>query len=894
LFQLSHMRGLDANGELLRSQVCDVALRVLPIRSYAVKRSLEILLEGNNDDNSSKVDSENIMDIDNGRGKHIMPEILPTLAWIVGEYSDLLPEAISMDSDAVYIYNDGSEGPCHSVLQAITAPTNSTKLHTSTQSVYLQASLKILAASCANPKVSDSELEACVYTISCNLGVFMESPDVEVRERAVTLNGVLVALQLTSELGSLSAPGLIGLDDDDDDDDDDDNEVNLLDFPSSTLPIAKSMSSNANRNKESSNPLGRLIATGGNSLATRCRNVSSTLNYLLKASPMKPTGAKAQRKKHQTPIGIEIDLNAPLNISVFSSWIEEEKSHRQNSRISMEAINFTQQRPSAITKHSNITIDAISSLDVDSSTAADYEAASMGSGRTPSFQSSDNMAQNSRKSDPFYLSSSPATLNVEDAASTNSNLSNRFGNIQIQLGDDEVEKSDAKKKKKKKGGRQKTGVKGMQQTNNAMDQGFGNMTIYESDDEDDDNDIIMQPSKRSGGRKELNSLANVDLTFPLREDEFIPEQRHRVVPERPTEIATTKKAMAPVSTKSKKKKKKKESKQKKKEVKQRVIEAPSNDVDLLDIFSTVQEVNTCQQITSHAPTSNSSSIAMNVPTSAVNNAFDDLFGISNPVPQISSVPSLNLSADMYGGTSNSNNFQTSSLTEQNGGVTYLRGTIKTSSAVGSPSVNWSKIQLSYRASRSNVDDSVSLVVRVGNNMEINTLSGLVLQLKRYGNIPVGDVAPRSSIESSEVGPFSYSSQYTDLDVKGKFVTPDASVPIKLILPVSLHICPPREMLSMEDVMSELSSSQWASHSVKIALGSGSQTGKIKDLVRTFLHMVEIEPNDPMCGTLAGQSSTGIPVRVLIKVKKDNVKIDIKSGNVDLGRSISSELKRMII
>jgi len=285
---------------------------------------------------------------------------------------------------------------------------------------------------------------------------------------------------------------------------------------------------------------------------------------------------------------------------------------------------------------------------------------------------------------------------------------------------------------------------------------------------------------------------------------------------------------------------------------------------------------------------------MNVPTSAVNNAFDDLFGISNPVPQISSVPSLNLSADMYGGTSNSNNFQTSSLTEQNGGVTYLRGTIKTSSAVGSPSVDWSKIQLSYRASRSNVDDSVSLVVRVGNNMEVNTLSGLVLQLKRYGNIPVGDVAPRSSIESSEVGPFSYSSQYTDLDVKGKFVTPDASVPIKLILPVSLHICPPREMLSMEDVMSELSSSQWASHSVKIALGSGSRTGKIKDLVRTFLHMVEIEPNDPMCGTLAGQSSTGIPVRVLIKVKKDNVKIDIKSGNVDLGRSISSELKRMII
>merc|ERR1712238_110410 len=143
--------------------------------------------------------------------------------------------------------------------------------------------------------------------------------------------------------------------------------------------------------------------------------------------------------------------------------------------------------------------------------------------------------------------------------------------------------------------------------------------------------------------------------------------------------------------------------------------------------------------------------------------------------------------------------------------------------------DWSKIQLSYRASRSNIDDSVSLVVQVENNMEVNTLSGLVLQLKRHGNTPVGDVAPRSSIESSEVGPFSYSSQYIDLEVKGKLITPDASVPIKLILPVSLYISPPKEMLSM------------------------------KDVVRTFLHMVEIQPYDPMCGTLAGQSSTGIPV-----------------------------------
>lgn len=59
-------------------------------------------------------------------------------------------------------------------------------------------------------------------------------------------------------------------------------------------------------------------------------------------------------------------------------------------------------------------------------------------------------------------------------------------------------------------------------------------------------------------------------------------------------------------------------------------------------------------------------------------------------------------------------------------------------------------------------------------------------------------------------------------------------------------------------------------------------------------MTEIEPNDPLCGTLAGRSSTGIPVRILIKVKKDTVKIDIKSGSVALGKTLASELKRFIL
>ena len=70
--------------------------------------------------------------------------------------------------------------------------------------------------------------------------------------------------------------------------------------------------------------------------------------------------------------------------------------------------------------------------------------------------------------------------------------------------------------------------------------------------------------------------------------------------------------------------------------------------------------------------------------------------------------------------------------------------------------------------------------------------------------------------------------------------------------------------------------------------------KIKQKLCSFLNMVEIEPADPSFGTLAGMSSTGVQIRALVKVRTEDVKIDIKSGNVALGKAISSELKKLII
>lgn len=926
LFQLGHMRGLDAHAELLKTQISDIALRVLPVRPYAVKRAMEILLEGDNDNSgrgggnldgagtvtSALTTHSNILDYDNGRGKHIMPEILPALAWIVGEYSDLLPEAMSMDSDAVYIFNEDSEGPYHSVVQAITAPSNSNKMPATTQSVYLQASLKIFAAAAANSQVSNAELEACVDSICFNLGVYMESTNVEVRERAVSLNGVLEALNLTTRCGDAIAPALMPLDDDEDDDEDDGGKVderNLLDLPGSNLPPANDIG------KTTSNPLEGLVSSesSSSSLAAKCRASSATLNYLLKSSPMKPTGAKAQRKKQQTPIGVNVDLNAPVDISIFSSWIEEEKAQRGSYRLSIESVSFTQQRPLQSSEQKNIAADAVSSLDRSASIAANAIGSSdfggMGNMGNP-FQASSNpsapiarsnMGGNRPQSatDPFYLNSRPAMFDGEDSITTNPYLQNKFGAIQLD-DEDEAEEADGKKKKKKKEKKHKHPMVQIPPgTMDSIGQVFGNnVAIYGSDDDEDD--VRINPTRRTQGRKgghgkEFNSLAKVDLTMPLREDEVMPERKHRVVPERSTEVAIATAAAVDNLHPIPKKKKKDTARRSKKASKHDDVQAPAGVVgDLLDlgVFSSVSQA---------APTETASFSQMGgmmqSQTSAINSAFDDLLGPAalSPQPAPASV-----STDIFGSpaiTMPSSSLPTqSSASLKAGKRPYLRATIKPSSASGSPVVDWSKVQLSYRAYRSQGDSGLaaSITVRADNSMDTSSLSGLVLRLNGYGDIPIGDVAPHTAVESSKVGPFAYSSPDGAVDMKGTLITSECSVPVKLILPASMYISPTTG-LTMERVASELASSQWASHSAKIALSSGVPPEKVKSIIANFLHMAEIEPSDPMHGTFAGRSSsTGTLVRVLIKVKSDSVKVDVKSGTVNFGKALVSELKKLVL
>ena len=1008
LLQLGHTRGIDVHAQLLKYQLTEVAIRVLPVRAYAVRRSMEIILEsttsdGNDvDENAVPAAVDPTMGIaaggggdmygDNGRGKNIMTEILPGLAWIVGEYSDLIPEAISMTVDnknnvndrsaagrtptqpTVFIYDDNSEGPYHSIVQAITAPYSKNSLPVpppSTQKVYIQASMKVFAAATSNKQVSSAELVAMVSTLQMNLSVWAQNVNVEVQERAVTSLGLLETLL---DLGGPTSgsgptvgtllPDLTTVKDEGDDssDDDDDNgkkgggggaaaaaEANLLGM-SDITGLAQHPSTSNSAAKSSWT---EKSTTGGTSMASKCRDASLLLNFTLKPSPMKPTGSKAQRKKHQSPPAVLQDtdlLSAPVDLSIFNSLIEQELAQRGNHKLSMEAVSFTQQKPLRVVEHT--AIDAVSSgVDFSnmsggpSSLSAAFGMGGGGGGfsdggiggnigelggtAAATFQRTNvqdpsapsTVTPSSRPhtvNDPFYLNSGPAAMMDTDMSAQGGagvgGGAAKSGFGMIELGDaEESDDEDVKKAKKKKKHRKKSkeaaavaSIPASAATVGMLTPAMGDVTIYDSDDEGEDDEPRRRrgPARKAKPEKEFSGLAKVDLTMPLREDEVMPERKHRVVPDRPFEDTPSSAAPsfppveAAASKKDKKKKKKKESKRNKNEG---PTPTDSGGVgDLLDLggFTSTPQSSTV------VPATMTPGIMSNQ-ANPINNAFDDLLGLSMPpapAPSLPSVASGVATANLLSTTSLGGETLQSPSTKSSVKRPWMLANIKTSHATGSPMVDWSKVSLMFRVYRSSQDSNpaASIVVRVDNKMEMSSLNGLKLQLKGYagGDINVGDVGPdASSGESAKVGPFTYTQPDSSLEMKGTLVTAGCSVSVKFTLPASMHLSP-IEGLALEDVARQLSSSEWSSHSAKLEsrIGLTATPDKVKALLCNFLRAAEVEPGSsgPANGTFAAQSAHGAQVRVLVKVKTDTLKVDVKCTNPQLGKALVSDMKRLVL
>lgn len=563
LFQIGHMRGIEKHGDLLRAQIIDVALRVLPVRPFAVRRAIEILMEG---DGSVSDDPYG----DNGRGKRIIPAVLPALAWIVGEYSDFIADVLQKEDLAVF-FDDESAGSYHSIIQVFSSPFQVQKYVHETQKVFIQASMKVLAVASVDKKTSAKELEACVRSLERGLSVFIQSTNVEVMERAFTALEMLKGLGIKTG-NSTCTPGLTDAEDESEDDED------LLGMNRTSSALAPTKSPR----KES--------------LAALIRDSSSYLSYVLKPAPMKPIGSKVQRKKNES-----IGLPETIDLTVFEKMIDDEIDYRGRVKLSSELVCFTQQKTLSVDSHLSFNASHFEQVTVTS--AANFNEAPSSFQKAANNFTSTNVPRQ-RQSDPFYLDTVPSV------GGETFRQDNTFGAIQLGDSDDDSTKDEKMKKKKAKKEKKEKRPYPLSYFDTATSSMFEpsktTMEIYSSDD--DDNEGQNTANRRKGPGKEFAGLAQIDLTTPLRDDEIMPERKHHVVADRSH-------TDQPTSFKAKKEIKKKDKKARKKKVDS--TESKSGIGDLLDLGVGFDSHN--QAEIAHEQTQNANPIS---------SAFDDLLGIS--------------------------------------------------------------------------------------------------------------------------------------------------------------------------------------------------------------------------------------------------------------------------
>lgn len=284
LFRLGHLGGVERLGGLLREQIISVALRVLPVRAAAVRRSIQVLLE-------------DMQGTSKKEGKQAVDPILPALAWIVGEYSSYIREAIE----------DLGERFNSAYIALVRRLTDTNNKSPYTEKVYVHSAIKVTAAASADLLTSDEDLEACIQQLFNTLPVFSHSLNVEVAMRAcVTLDILtLLGLQAGDNHSVMKSTGdLLGI-------------------------------------RARSEEKDEVEMDIGRSVAQKARSCSSMLCYLVKSSPMKPCGSKLQKKKSQASLGGDNSLVAGSNESVFMTLIQEEVDATRDTDLGIQSISFT-------------------------------------------------------------------------------------------------------------------------------------------------------------------------------------------------------------------------------------------------------------------------------------------------------------------------------------------------------------------------------------------------------------------------------------------------------------------------------------------------------------------------------------------------------------------------
>eukprot|EP00573_Skeletonema_grethae_P013341 CAMPEP_0201710892 /NCGR_PEP_ID=MMETSP0578-20130828/58859_1 /ASSEMBLY_ACC=CAM_ASM_000663 /TAXON_ID=267565 /ORGANISM="Skeletonema grethea, Strain CCMP 1804" /LENGTH=1054 /DNA_ID=CAMNT_0048199929 /DNA_START=13 /DNA_END=3177 /DNA_ORIENTATION=- len=586
LVSLAGVRGIENQGEMIAKQWMDVAWRVLPVRCYAVRRSLEILIcRGPGGVDEAVV--AGVVDAKEGN-RHFLIEVLPAAAWIVGEYSQLIPDGVD-EEGLNTTFDAASKGPYHALIQALTAPTDAAGMNPlpcPTQAVFVQNAMKVFSAACQRNVetqnshgmsleklvCSDEELHACAETLMKNLVIYAESTDPEVKERAFTSYQLLLSIGLSSSNSFATAA----------------------------------------------------------STASTCRGAAETLTYLLTPEPMKPISAKAQKRLAAegppSPVSVR-DWEKGVDWDIF--WFAKEETpwfdRDGNVKGSVENISFTKHLSNSTSGEVKAeTVGIAQPIVATMQPFGDISSAvSSAVAEQMPFGSASNIGQapstsHQRVGDPFYLSSGPTSASAltvgkgagMDGGTNDATNATRFGVLTLDSGGESEEDSGRKQKKKKKKAkkiqREQMGV-----------------AIADSDDEDDDH---ATRTKRGGiGKgdraKDYANLALVDLTTPLGADDVMPRNEHYVVPERPP--------VRPEAVHQKQKKKKKDKEKKKSSRKEKsptATAAVTGDLlgfDGMDFGAPVVDTPT------PLPTAAEPTLVSSISNPA-NSAFDDLLGLEMP------------------------------------------------------------------------------------------------------------------------------------------------------------------------------------------------------------------------------------------------------------------------
>lgn len=535
LLDLAVMQG-SKHGKEVADQLIEIALRVDTVRPYAVEAMLSMLL------NDTLI---------LGQARSTVSEVLKAAAWIIGEYTSIVTQ---IANDAAGDGEDEGfwiEGPTGEdirsvwrgqnvhllVLDALLHP-RATNLPPHVQISYIQAALKVFIRACSD--CTEPILAQLVGTLRARLGVFLQSLNVEVQERASTLRHLLAEFEILSMTWHAAAI----------EEEDKDSLVrtakkqdvieDLLEMPVYTASSVQAV-----------DDLG----------AQACIRKKRVLAVILNES-FYAVHSKAQRR---VPVPEGLDLENPFSSSAMSKLMAVDIP----DTVTLSSLSFTVVPLSSnlerggpgsdVNEDSNRLSKAFSKHDDD-----------LGSGHNSSSYSSfggngETRDVNSLNAEDklFYLS---ATSNTADIIPLSQILADTFedgGNGSDRKG---KKSSSGGKKGSKKGGKNRSGLGG---SSGGFEIDKREMLPAGAvDDSDEENDGRKKKTgKKKGNRKGAGEdLESVDITTPLRADEVFLAPKHREVPSLPSNSITSGGGGIDASTsvaketvdKDKKKKKKKD------------------------------------------------------------------------------------------------------------------------------------------------------------------------------------------------------------------------------------------------------------------------------------------------------------------------------------------------